>query len=82
MSDSTKATLETTISSSFIPPLPAKAFPPAKPIQPKAPLVDEPVGDQVMPTDEMIQATATKSRSSSSSTLMSMTASDDKVDSE
>ena len=69
--NSTKPPLKITPSLSFVPLLPPKAYPPPKPIEPKAPLIDEPVGDQVMPTDDMVKATATKSRSSSTSTMSS-----------
>lgn len=51
--------------------LPAKTYvPPSglKPLRPIQPLIDRPVGDQVMPTDEMVQATATKRRRSSANT--------------
>ena len=74
MTESTNL-LHETRSSSFIPLLPAKAYSPLKPIKPTAPLIDQPVGDQVMPTDDMVQATATKSRSSSTSTDSSLAAS-------
>ncbi len=77
MTEPTKATSNSKHPSPFIPLLPAKAYPPPKPLKPSAPLIDEPVGDQVMPTDEMVQATATKSRSSSTSTLSSLATSND-----
>lgn len=54
-----------TTSSNPIPLLPAKTYvPPSgfRPLHSVQPLIDRPVGDQVMPTDEMIQATATKRR--------------------
>ena len=56
-----------TTSSKPIPLLPAKTYvPPSgfRPLHPIRPLIDRPVGDQVMPTDEMVQATATKRCSS------------------
>ena len=60
-----------TTSSKPIPLLHAKTYvPPSgfKPLHPVQPLIDRPVGDQVMPTDEMVQATATKRRCSSANT--------------
>ena len=77
MTDSTKPSLDTKTSASFVPLLPAKAYPPPKPINPTAPLIDEPVGDQIMPTDDMVEATATKSRSSSASTMSSLATTND-----
>lgn len=62
---------------SFLELLPAKSYPPPNPIKPSAPLIDVPVGDQVMPSDEMVEATATKRRSSSTSTAYSVATSND-----
>ena len=58
-------------SSNQIPLLPAKTYVPPSGFRPHhsiQPLIDRPVGDQVMPTDEMIRATATKRRRSSANT--------------
>ncbi|KAL2056645.1 hypothetical protein ABVK25_003039 [Lepraria finkii] len=56
-------------SSNFLPPLPATTYVPPKGSRarralasPNRPLVDAPVGDQIMPTDEMVKAFASKRR--------------------
>ena len=67
-----RPSLPTILSSSFfVPILPAKTYPAPHPIQPSAPFIDKAVGDQIMPTDEMIEATATKKRRHSSCASMS-----------
>lgn len=73
----TATATHTAFPSPFLELLPAKAYPAPKPIKPSAPLIDIPVGDQVMPTDEMVRATATKRSSSSTSTASSFAIGDE-----
>ena len=62
-------------SANVLPLLPAKTYIPPQGsrarralVSPNRPLIDKPVGDQVMPTDDMVKDTATKRRTTRTKT--------------